>query len=92
MTTASELRDRILARSEEDDDFRSRLMEDPKGTIGAELNVSIPESFNIVVHEDTASTTHLVLPPSPKLTEADLQMAAGGSWDDFLHADGWFDI
>ena len=44
--------------------------------------MTIPEGFNVEVHEDSATTAHLVLPPSPKLTEAELAMAAGGfSWE-----------
>ena len=30
------------------------------------------------VHEDSATTAHLVLPPSPKLTEAEMANVAGG--------------
>ena len=41
--------------------------------------MTIPEGFDVAVHEDSGTTAHLVLPPSPALTEADLAMAAGGS-------------
>ena len=78
MTTATELMTKILARAEEDGDFRARLIADPKAAILAELGTTIPEGFNVVVHEDSATTTHLVLPPSTMLTEADLETAAGG--------------
>ena len=78
MRTASEMRARILSRAGEDGDFRARLIDDPKAAVAAEIGMTIPEGFNVVVHEDSATTAHLVLPPSPKLTEADLAMAAGG--------------
>ena len=78
MTTATELKTRILTRASEDSDFRARLIEDPKAAISAELGRTIPEGFDVVVHEDGASTAHLVLPPSPELTEAELELAAGG--------------
>ena len=32
-----------------------------------------------MVHEDSATTAHLVLPPSPKLTEAELAQISGGT-------------
>ena len=32
----------------------------------------------MVVHEDNATTVHLVLPPAPKLTEAEMAMVSGG--------------
>ena len=86
MTTATELKTRILTRASEDGDFRARLIADPKAAISAELGRTIPEGFDVVVHEDSASTAHLVLPPSPKLTEAELELAAGGKITD---PDNW---
>ena len=78
ITTVTELKTKILARVEEDGDFRARLIADPKAAILTELGITVPEGFNVVVHEDSATTTHLVLPPSTMLTEADLEAAAGG--------------
>ncbi len=78
MTTATELKDRILSKAEEDGDFRARLIADPRAAIASEVGTDVPEGFDIVVHEDSATTAHLVLPPSPKLTEAELETAAGG--------------
>ena len=78
MTTATELRDRILSKAAEDNDFRARLIADPKAAISAEIGADIPDVFNVAVHEDSASTFHLVLPPSPALTDAELEMVAGG--------------
>ena len=78
MTTATDLRDRILSKAEEDSEFRAHLIADPKAAISAEVGASIPEGFNVVVHEDSATTAHLVLPPSPKLSEAELETATGG--------------
>ena len=78
MTTATELKTQILTKAAEDGEFRSRLIADPKAAISAEIGTTIPEGFDVVVHEDDATTTHLVLPPSPKLTEAELETAAGG--------------
>ena len=31
-----------------------------------------------MVHEDSGATAHLVLPPSPQLSEAELENIAGG--------------
>ena len=81
MTTATEMRDRILSKADEDGDFRARLIADPKAAISAEIGQTIPDGFDLVVHEDSATTAHLVLPPSPALTETELEMASGGaSW------------
>ena len=78
MKTATELRARILSRAGEDGDFRARLVADPKAAVADEIGMTVPEGFNVEVHEDSATTAHLVLSPSPELTEADLAMAAGG--------------
>ena len=79
MTTATEMKDRILSRAAEDDDFRALLIADPKAAISDETGATIPEGFDIVVHEDSATAAHLVLPPSPVLTEAELETVAGGA-------------
>ncbi len=79
MKTATELRSQLLTKAAEDGDFRARLLADPNATISTELDTTIPEGFNVAVHEDSATTAHLVLPPSPALTETELAAVAGGS-------------
>ena len=79
MTTATEMRERILSKAEEDSDFRARLIADPKAAIASEVGTVVPDGFDIVVHEDSATTAHLVLPPSPQLTEAELEKVVGGA-------------
>ena len=80
-TTMGEMKARILARAAEDDEFRAKLLADPKPVISAELGVTIPERFTIEVHEDDATSAHLVLPVSEQLTDEDLsKVAGGGDW------------
>ncbi len=79
METRKELEARIIDKANRDEDFRARLRSDPKGTIGQELGVTIPEALSIDVHEETATNAHLVLPMSEELNERDLQTVAGGS-------------
>ena len=79
MTTATEMRDRILSKASEDVEFRALLLVDPKAAISTELGTTIPDGFEVAVHEDSAVTAHLVLPPSPQLTEAELANVAGGT-------------
>ena len=86
MTTATEMKTQLLTKAAEDGDFRAHLIADPKAAISAELGRTIPEGFDIEVHEDGATTAHLVLPPSPELTEVELETVAGG-WVGF--APGW---
>ena len=78
MATATEVKAQILGRAAEDASFRARLIADPKAAISAETGMTIPDGFDVVVHEDGATTAHLVLPPSPELTETELETVAGG--------------
>ena len=76
--TTGELREHLVEKATEDEAFRARLLSDPKAAIEQELGVTIPASLSIEVHEEDVATAHLVLPPDVKLSEGDLQAAAGG--------------
>ena len=78
MTTATEVRDQILSKAAADGEFRVRLIADPKAAISVEIGQPLPEGFNVAVHEDNATTAHLVLPASSQLTEAEMEAVAGG--------------
>ena len=68
-------------RAVEDEEFRSRLLTDPRAVIEEELDLSVPDGIDIQVHEDTATTSHFVIPPSAKLAEEDMRaVAGGGNW------------
>ena len=87
--TAGAMRERLLAKADADETFRTRLLADPKAAVQDELGLTIPAGFTIKVHEEAADTNHLVLPPLAGLDEADLEQAAGGAsiWDGL--ATGW---
>lgn len=82
MATISEMREALMQKAAEDDAFRAQLIADPKGTVKDALGVEVPAGFALHIHEEDASTSHLVLPPTADLTEADMAGAAGaGIWD-----------
>ena len=76
--TVSEMRAHIMDKAAEDGGFRTQLLADPKATISAELGVFFPEKFTILVHEDSATSAHLVLPSPDRLSEKELEEAVGG--------------
>ena len=76
--TFEDFNDYVRSKSVEDEEFRSRLLADPRAVIEEELDVSIPDGLDIQVHEDTATTSHFVIPPSAKLAEEDMRAVAGG--------------
>ena len=78
MKSANEMRQHLADKAAADQEFRNQLLSDPKGTIEQELDITIPEGIEIRVHEDDAQTAHLILPPSPRLSETQLAEAAGG--------------
>ena len=78
MKTRAELDAELIARVTDDEAFRTRFLENPKEVIQEALGIDIPEDFSIQVHEENSMTAHVVLPPSGRLTEADLAFVAGG--------------
>jgi hypothetical protein len=78
---------RLIQRSMEDEGFRRRLLEDPKGTVERELGRGLPEGVEVRAVEESAQTIYLVLPfASPvgegeELSDRDLEGVAGGATD-----------
>jgi hypothetical protein len=83
----AEMEQRLIQRSLEDEDFRQRLLDDPKGAIEQELGSRLPESIEVRVVEESADTIYLVLPSaSPlsqgsELSDQELDAVAGGTQD-----------
>ena len=71
--------DLLASRAGEDHDFRKRLLAKPRETIEQEFAVTLGEDHEIQVHEDTYSTTHVVLPPRPKLSAGEREAAKAGA-------------
>ena len=69
----------LVSRAGEDNDFRERLLAKPKETIEEEFGVTLAEDHEIHVHEDTGTSTHVVLPPRGKLSEAEREEARTGA-------------
>ena len=69
----------LISRTVDDDDLRNRLLAKPRETIEKELGVTLDEGYEIHVHEDTCSVTHVALPPRSKFSAAERQEAKTGS-------------
>ena len=78
MESQESLLKKLVAKAEEDTDFRGRLLANPNSALKEVFGIDVPDDFNVIVHEDAARTAHLVLPATSELTDAQLQQAAGG--------------
>ena len=86
----AEMERRIVQRSIEDESFRQRLIEDPKGALEQELGARLPEEVRVVTVEESADTIYLVLPSTSmagaeggELSDQQLESVAGaGTWVD----------
>ena len=68
----------IVEKSALDAEFRQQLLADPKSAISRELDITIPDSMTIQVHESDMQTVHLALPPDPNITEEQLEAISAG--------------
>ena len=82
-----EMERRLIEKSLQDESFRERLIEDPKGAVEQELGTRLPEEVRVVTVEESADTIYLVLPSTPmagaeggELSDRELESVAGG-WD-----------
>jgi hypothetical protein len=72
----------------EDEDFRQRLLDDPKGAVEQELGSRLPEGVEVRAVEESAQIIYLVLPSaSPlgqggELSDQELDEVAGGDESD----------
>ena len=78
MRSGDQMLQQITEKSAIDPDFRSQLLSDPKTTICEELDITMPDSMQIVVHESNMQTVHLALPPDPHITEEQLEAISAG--------------
>jgi hypothetical protein len=80
-----EIERRLIEKSLEDEAFRQRLIEDPKGAVEQELGTRLPEDVRVETVEETADTIYLVLPSTSmagaegvELSDQELESVAGG--------------
>jgi Nitrile hydratase, alpha chain len=81
----AEMERRLIQRSLEDEEFRQRLLAEPRAAIEQELGSRLPESVEVRVVEESADTIYLVLPSrsadaqGSELSDRELDAVAGGA-------------
>jgi hypothetical protein len=90
----AEMERRLIQRSLEDEEFRQRLLDEPKGSVEQALETQLPEGVEVRVVEESADTIYLVLPFASavgergEISEQELDAIAGGA-SDCLHRSCW---
>jgi len=57
-----EMQDPIVEKAMRNEDFKQRLVSDPKGAVAAELGQSLPGNVEVQVLQETENKVYIVLP------------------------------
>ena len=75
----------LVQRSLEDENFKQRLLDDPKGTLEQELGSPLPEGVEVRVVQESQQSIYLVLPfasavgdQGGEISDRELEAVAGG--------------
>ena len=77
--TRLELQDKIARLARDDELFRARLLSDPGDAIQEVTGAAIPDEIDVQVHEESATSFHLVLPADGKLSEREMSKVFAGN-------------
>ena len=86
MTTLlnEKLQAELTERAAKDSEFASQLLENPKATLSAFLNLELPEELEVSIHKDSSDALHIVLPTiessNPEAGEFDDMIVADCTW------------
>ncbi|MFM7598882.1 MAG: NHLP leader peptide family RiPP precursor, partial [Actinomycetota bacterium] len=76
--TRSEVEALIAERISADPSFREVLLADPRGVVAEIVDVDLPDNVQVVLHEESLTQIHLIIPSAEDLSDADLELVAGG--------------
>jgi len=79
--TRRKFEDEIILKAWKDPEYKKRLLESPKEVLQEELRkirpeLTLPNDFQIYVHEETPNAVHMTLPVNP----ADYGEVSGEEW------------
>src|SRR5947209_3033794 len=81
--TRKDIEAKIVALAWLDDSFRRKFVADPKGQFEERLDIKLPPSLKMTVHEENENSLHFVVPAKPsanlsELSDEELEKVAGG--------------
>jgi hypothetical protein len=84
----SEVEATIAERIAADPAFRDTLLADPRTVLSEIIGFDLPDTVQVVLHEESLTQIHLTIPASQVLTDDDLDLVAGGVWTDYCACGG----
>lgn len=88
---SSEVKAKIIARAWKDNDFKQKLLKNPKEAI-KEFGLEMPNTRQMKVVEESANQDYLVIPNQPaeihKLSQAELEKIAAASCNSLFGFNG----
>jgi Nitrile hydratase, alpha chain len=73
-----DLEAKLVARAWADDGFRERLKADPRAAVTEETGMTVPESIELEVLEETSQKAYLVIPADRvAMSDEELEVASG---------------
>jgi len=73
----SEVEAIIAERIAADPTFRDTLLADPRAVLFEVVGFDIPDSVQVVLHEESLTQIHLTIPASEALSDDDLELVTG---------------
>lgn len=67
MTAEAIFQSQVIQKAWEDQEFKEKLLNDPKTAIREALGISLPENIKIKAVEETSDEFYLIIPPSPSV-------------------------
>ena len=76
--TRTEVEAMLAERIAADPAFRDALLADPPGVVSGVVGFDIPDTVQVVLHEESLTQIHLTIPSTDNLADTDLELVAGG--------------
>ena len=88
--TRTEVEAMLAERIAADPAFRDALLADPRGVVSEVVGFDIPDTVQVVLHEESLTQIHLTIPSSDNLVDTDLELVAGGGacWSNCASCEG----